>query len=128
MNGDLLDTSSLEAIHESAERLFSRGGPGRQTLDCSDEQIVDLLLATGRLGWRLPADGALFVIPCPAGVIGVRRAAKAPAVDAGVAAQHTADTIEPLLPEGRHYRGWRWSPGPELNHGSLPWRIAESFR
>lgn len=159
----MIDTSSREALYASAEKLFEPNGPGRIIVHLSDTQIVDLVFNRPvdiMLGdARLAVDGALFVVPTPAGIIAVKRdTATPPPLDHAAAMALLEATawgdddhdvirgraalwayteppagsgldLEQELRPGRHYRGWRWSPGRNaLNRGRLPERIAESFR
>lgn len=78
MSGETLDTSSREAFFESAAALFVPDGPGRVLVECTGEQITDIVFGLNvdvfRGGQELARDGALFVVPTPAGVVAVRRA------------------------------------------------------
>lgn len=72
----LLDASSVDAFYASAARLFVPDGPGRMLVECTDCEIAaieKLAVDIMRHGGSLAVDGALLVVPTPAGVVGVRR-------------------------------------------------------
>lgn len=74
MKFDRLETH--EDFYSWAKPFFMAGGPGRVTIQCDDQEIAQLehLFHAVEEPGRIAADGALYVIPTPAGVVGIRRA------------------------------------------------------
>lgn len=71
---------SIEQFYEQTAGMFVPGGPGRVRLYLTDAEIVALMRLTYSVAQpgRRAADGALFVVPTPAGVVAILRAPSVP--------------------------------------------------